>query len=175
VEVAFKVVRNASTSRASRDAIATDVHSNNVIGTHVHSTNVTDAHWGSAEVGTTEATNVGPTKTSGVSRGAATRECGGRQNGRRDDDRCDRREYHLTRHVRLLMVTGCVTKGDSRCADVRLCVIAAICRALRELRARAKSLHCFLRIANSRADNVRNGLLLAVRRALQPSSQPVEI
>jgi hypothetical protein len=182
VEVAPKVVRNASASRASCDAIAADVHSSNMIGTHVHSTYVTDAHWASAEVGTTEATNVGsteaanvgPTKTSGVSC-AATRECSRRQSGRRDDDRCDRREYHLARHVRLLMVTGCVTEGDSRCADVRLCVIAVICRALRELRALSKSLRRFLRMANSRAGNVRNGLLLALRRALQPSSQPVEI
>jgi hypothetical protein len=182
VEVAPKVVRNASASRASCDAIAADVHSSNMIGTHVHSTYVTDAHWASAEVGTTEATNVGsteaanvgPTKTSGVSC-AATRECSRRQSGRRDDDRCDRREYHLARHVRLLMVTGCVTMGDSRCADVRLCMIAAICWALRELCARAKSLRCALRIANSRAGNIRNGLLLAVRHALQPSSQPVEI
>jgi hypothetical protein len=124
VEAASKVVRNAIASRASRDAIATDVHSRNVIGTHVHSADVTDAHSGPAEVG--------PTKTSGVSR-AATRERGRRQGGGRDDDRCDRCEYHLARHARLLMVTGCVTEGDSRCADVRLCVIAAICRVLREL------------------------------------------
>jgi hypothetical protein len=181
VEVASKVVCNASASRASGDAIATDVHSKGVTGT-VHSTDVTDAHSGSAEVGATEATNVGsteaanvgPAKTSGVSR-AATRECGRRQSGGRDDDRCDRREYQLARHGRLLMVTGCVTKGDSRCADVRLCMIAAICPALRELRAQAKSLRRFLRMANSRTGNVRDGLLLAVHRALQPSSQPVEI
>jgi hypothetical protein len=134
VEVASEVVRDAFASRASRDAIAADVHSSNMIGTHVHSTYVTDAHSGSAKVGATEATNVGsteaanvgPTKTSGVSC-AATRERGRRQSGRRDDDRCDRREYHLARHVRLLMVTGCVTTGDSCCADVRLCMIAAIC------------------------------------------------